>query len=601
MHTLRPLPLYAALLIAALATILHGQQTPSSMPPPTVLQANANLVLVDVVVTEHGSAIHGLGKDVFHVLEDGHEQPITIFEEHTPIETATTVSRPTLPLGTYTNVPAYPQVAVVNVLLLDGLNTPLANQMDVRHRMIEYMSEIKPGTLLTIFTLSSRLRLISGLTTDVPRLIKALQLSRSNPQSSVVSDPNSTDALGSEADTMAQLGASPNSVAGMQKFEAELIAYQTDERVGMTMDAMQQLARYLSGIPGRKNLIWFSGSFPISLNPDTTLPDPFSAVRNYTDKVRATSELLAAARVAVYPVDARGLQGPASMDVPRTKDVSRPKPMYSTAGKRANAASPNSITSGDQKSPHQAGDEHAFMKEIAEDTGGQAYVDTNGLKEAAAKAIENGSNYYTLGYVPAAQQPDSKFHKIEVRTGNHYSLAYRRGYRADAAPGNLAHTLAQSSLIAEATLPGAPPATEIRFEARVLPVSDAIFGGVKFPEGHAGEMSKDLKGPTQRYVVDLKIDPQTVSFRDAPEGAHQASLEFVLIATDAESRRVNYSDRSYQLTFKPDQFTRTMASTFPVRLELDLPTGQIALRIAVHDFAAGRIGSLEVPLLVQSK
>jgi hypothetical protein len=73
------------------------------------------------------------------------------------------------------------------------------------------------------------------------------------------------------------------------------------------MDALQQLARYLSAIQGRKNLIWFSGSFPISFDPDPDQPLPFLAVRNYEDELRKTSELLTAARVAVYPVDARGM------------------------------------------------------------------------------------------------------------------------------------------------------------------------------------------------------------------------------------------------------------------------------------------------------
>jgi hypothetical protein len=42
-------------------------------------------------------------------------------------------------------------------------------------------------------------------------------------------------------------------------------------------DALNQMARYLAGLPGRKNLIWFSGSFPISILPgvfDSTKGEP---------------------------------------------------------------------------------------------------------------------------------------------------------------------------------------------------------------------------------------------------------------------------------------------------------------------------------------
>jgi hypothetical protein len=44
-----------------------------------------------------------------------------------------------------------------------------------------------------------------------------------------------------------------------------------------------------------------------------------------------------------------------------------------------------------------------------------------------------------------------------------------------------------------------------------------------------------------------------------------------------------------------------MAHGIPMRLELDLPTGQGSLRIAVNDPTAGRTGSLEVPLAVAAR
>ena len=80
--------------------------------------------------------------------------------------------------------------------------------------------------------------------------------------------------------------------------------------------------------------------------------------------------------------------------------------------------------------------EQASMKQIAVLTGGQDYLNTNGLKEAVAKAVDNGASYYTIGYVPAADADNGAFHKIKVRIDNGgYTLAYRRGYYADPPPG----------------------------------------------------------------------------------------------------------------------------------------------------------------------
>ena len=50
---------------------------------------------------------------------------------------------------------------------------------------------------------------------------------------------------------------------------------ETDLRVRMTLEAFQQIGRFLAGVPGRKNLIWLSGSFPLALFPDPDLKDPY--------------------------------------------------------------------------------------------------------------------------------------------------------------------------------------------------------------------------------------------------------------------------------------------------------------------------------------
>lgn len=73
------------------------------------------------------------------------------------------------------------------------------------------------------------------------------------------------------------------------------------------------------------------------------------------------------------------------------------------------------------------------MQQIAKATGGRAFVNTNGLKEAVASAVEDGGSYYTVGYKPS-NQPDGLFRKIQLNIDNvNYNLAYRYGYDADAA------------------------------------------------------------------------------------------------------------------------------------------------------------------------
>lgn len=584
--------------------------TQASSTAAPLVRTSASLVLVDVVVTNNGNPVHGLDRGQFRVLEDGQEQPIASFEEHRPVDAASVhATRPALAPNTYTNLPVYPQASAVNVLLLDGLNTPMANQMNVRRKMLEYVGKIPPGTSLAVFTLASRLRMVQGFTADPAELAKALESAKAAPQSSVILDPASDQALDTTIGDMANMASGPTidvggvtALSSMRQFQADLTAYQTDMRVRMTLDAMQQLARYLSGIPGRKNVIWFSGSFPIALDPDDSQDNAFEAMRTYSNDIRDTAELLAASRVAIYPVDARGLMTPPSLDAsyaPATNLIGATTSGNRSAARSRVTANKPSVANDVLNAQKQLMAEQAVMQQIAEQTGGKESLNTNGLKEAVASAIENGSSYYTIGYVPAARPLDGQFRKIAVSVDNrNLKLAYRHGYYADPADKLTEHTPGQVSLITAATLHGAPPSTQILFEARVLPATDAAFEGAKLPGGPAGELTAGFKTPAHRMMTDLKIDAHTLAYDSAADGAIHSKVEFTLVAYDDEGKRVNYFDSGFQLSLKAGQVAQTMENGIRLRLPLDLPAGRFFVRIAVHDLAAGRAGSLEVPVVV---
>jgi VWFA-related protein len=619
---MRPLCSIALLVLGGLSTtpLCNAQGPVAAAPTPatTVLRTTTRLVLVDVVVTERDEPVHSLERQRFHIFEDGHEQAIASFDEHRPPNAPATGSMPTmkrvsLPPHTYTNIPDYPDAGAVTVLLLDALNTPISGQMNVRREMIEYLGKIKPGTSLAIFGLSSRLRMITGFSTDMAALAKALKSPKAGPQQSVLLEtpttPLGVDAATAAAPTLQASstagGASVSSippgtangpmdaVAAAQQFQADTASFQTDQRVQITLDALEQLARSLSAIPNRKNVIWFSGAFPLVIDPDPSLHSEFNASRSYMEEVRETTEILSDARVAIYPVDARGLMTASAFNAANTPPVG------------------NSYTPGTNSTPFATQvmqertvtyHEQASMQQVARDTGGKAYIETNDLTDAVADIAEKGSSYYTIGYVPDAKKFDGEFHRFKVNLDNaSYKLAYRSGYYADSPDKPSAHHPADSDLLALAAQHGVPQATQISFDARVLPASDPLFQGVKLTEGPVGNMAATLKGPARRFVVDLVLDLHGLVFETAADGSRRAYLEFALVAYDPEGNRVNYLQHGFQLAIKPDRFEKLMVSGIPIRAELDLPEGQGSLRIAIQDFAAGRTGSLEVPLTAASK
>src|SRR5260370_35850004 len=76
-----------------------------------------------------------------------------------------------------------------------------------------------------------------------------------------------------------------------------------------TLLAIEFFANHLSSLPGRKNLIWVSGGFPLTLGFDSVeaFNDPSREHRRFSDEMDRTIKAVNNANLAIYPVDARGL------------------------------------------------------------------------------------------------------------------------------------------------------------------------------------------------------------------------------------------------------------------------------------------------------
>ena len=579
-------------------------QSQNSAAP--AIRANSSLVLVDVVVTDHDQPVHGVDQTRFHVFEDGKEQTLFSFDEHQPAGAPPAFLAPAaLPPNTHTNLPAYPEASAVNVLLLDALNTPLGDQIRVRRKMIDYLGTLKPGTTLAIFTLSTQLRIVTQFTSDPAALVSLFRKQKTNPQQSPLPDTQSSTALdnnqvnavaGSEPQTppsVSNTGASNpgigpiNAVTALQQFQANQKAAQTGSRLQITLSALKQLANYLGGIPGRKNVIWFSGAFPMVLLPGGSGFDAFANVESFQEEVRKTSDMLTAARVAIYPVDASGLWEP-------TEFSAAGNPTIPTD---AHAAAQAQSSQWSEEREQHVGNQ-ATMQAVADETGGKAYLETNDFDKAVAGAIENGSSYYTLAYAPKNAALDGQYRRIEVRLDNDrgLKLAYRRGYYADAPTGTSPETNQPSGVFAVALAADAPVATAILLKARVLPANDPAFHGVNLPSAPPTDKSASPGGSVHPYIVDLTIDAHGLVLDNLPDGSRKAAIELAIIAYDGLGHPLNNYTHAFQVGLNAAQFQRILSSGITVRLPFDIPAGQVDLRIGVHDLNADRAGSLEVPL-----
>jgi len=599
---MRELPRFFAALCFSLT--LAAAQTPATPPahPPDaqVIHAGTQLVIVDVVVQDsNGHPVHGLKREDLTLTEDKNPQEIRSFEEHAALPPTAHGPEMKLPPGTFTDYTPVPPGGALNILLLDTLNTPMADQSYVRYQLQQYVKQADPGTRIAIFGLTSRLILLQGFTSDPETLKNAVEHKLIPRASSLLDDPvsgNPDSDLISDASGLAQTS------ANVTQFEAMTQSFQIQLRQQYTLDAFSVLARYLSSFPGRKNLIWFSGSFPLNILPDPTLADPFSVMASAEDEYRDTTNLLTRAQVAVYPIDARGLMGnPAFSASQSGRGMNGP----AFAGKIA-------------KFSQSQAQEHLTMEAMASDTGGHAFYNTNGLAEAVAKAIETGSNYYTVTYTPSNHKWNGAYRTIRISlNGDHasqnYKLAYRQGYWADdpnqprdanksaaVTEASAAATHSASFYALTAMARGAPTPQDILFKVRVLPASTATEDTPA--PGNILDPNQPVKGPFRRYDVDYAALAAAITLLQQPDGSHKGSVEFSLRLYDRDGKLLNAMGKTVEINLNPENYARyeeaaRKGAGVGAHLEISVPVKQEAyLRIGIHDLPSNRFGVVEIPV-----
>jgi VWFA-related protein len=580
--------------------------------PAATLKINVRTVLVDMVVLDKDNRpVPGLHKQDFQLLEDGKPQEVTFFEQSFAAgpDAANSTANRNLPPNTFSNVPPIAPNNAINLLLMDGLNTPLADQAYVHKQMVRYLASIPPDTRVGIFLLSEKLRIIQGFTQDSALLRASIARLAANPSTSaLLPTAATTAALNTPVNIILEKSVESGSMqlalmaGALQQFEDQQVFYQGNERTVMTLDALQQIARYLAGVPGRKNLIWFVGAFPQCLAAMTSESELTSGGCPYEVKYAKTMDMLADARVSVYPIDAIALKTESLYDA----DAPPASAMLGASGPSItapNAATPASLsqfqelnaaqTSSIQTDYQQRALAHIQMDELARVTGGRAIYEKNSIKEALARDIENGSRYYTLAYTPTNRKEVGKERTIEIRPVNgEYKLSYRRNYFEDDPKARSEPLKAQSGDPLRPLMDrGMPDFTELRYRMRVAPANPQP--GPDAP--HAGD-NAELFGPYTRYTVNFNLATEGLTLVSGSDGVRRGSIEVALVAYSQEGKPLDWEVRSIGLAIRPEQSAIADSSGIPFHFDIDAPPGDVYLRTGIYDSSSSRVGTLEIPL-----
>ena len=595
----------ALLLTAALADAMHAQ-VPSTQDlaatsgeTPTVLRTTVRRVVLDVVVTDPlGSPVRGLTKADFSVTEDGKPQEIVTFDasgfssgmDYVP------PALPAQPPNTFVNMPATPEKGPLYVLLYDLVNMDSPDQMNspedhsaqmiARQQLIKFIQSKPEGTRFAIFVRSDGLHLIQGFTSDKSLLLSAINPRNPKPHIPVV------------------FLMAPNFGRG--------------DRIS-ALNTLHAIATYLDGLPGRKNLLWFSSEFPLSLfAADTDGP-------NFQEETRTTLDLLARDEIAVYPVDARGVPAQDSHAQLATSVHSDTitSPIEAGSGSAGGSGGGSAGNSPSQTSSFVQGsstvmNSYATMDGIAEETGGRAFYSDNDLAGALAKATQGGSMYYTLAYAPTNLQYAGKLRNIHVELAkNGYNLAYRHFYYGAESPKPSLPTTEDATV--DSVTPetgqrpvgdtlsanmqhGAPTAHQLVFVVQARRVGVPAQGTPEqmaelatepayFKSRRKSAAPKPLPPiPLQRHAFSFNIPKRQF------QGEPSLNLELAAAVFDADGRMMNAFVRVARKDLDEKPGSPDPVPFFLVEQELEVPLAATSVRFAVRDITSDRIGAMEINL-----
>jgi VWFA-related protein len=589
----------SAVLFALPSTAQQPIQPPAGNSPaaePPKFVSRTNLVLVPVmVIDKSGKHVSGLGKDAFRLEEDGKAQALAEFEEVKTEKASGNAQTPAAIPG-YSNFPLKDDRQLrMTIIVLDMINTPYLKQSEAKKELIKYLSrhltQDEPVTLLALR--AKGLVQLHSFTTDTPVLIAALKKVQGQVSSSELNDRSAGTTRDTTEDLVSasgdnSLGAATSSMqnsmsAELQQFidfmkdsEATMAAYQRRDAIRQTLAGMEQIAHAYAAIPGRKTLVWATGGFAFLID------DPAAFGRMGTDMVaqyERTWRALDSANVAVYPIDVNGLINPA-MEAGGALAASSRSPVGRMPG---GVMGPNP-TVGIMNSPmayDKTQQQHTTLLAFAKATGGSACLDSNSLEKCYAKAVDDSSAYYLLGYYLSPDQLNPGWRKLRVKVANaNVHVRSREGFYVGAAvPDTLENRKRQ---LLEA-LSSPLESTGMRINARQL---SAI------PENKPGEAARTKV----EFMVAIRGKSMTID----RQNENAINVGVLSVALDKDGKIIATESRTVTEKLQPhEKLLLVLEGIFGIRQQLPLPAGTYTVRFAVLDNLSGQLGTVSVPVEVK--
>jgi VWFA-related protein len=564
-----------ALLIASagLAQSTAPQST-ASEPPAQTLRVSSRLVQVSVIVRHKGAPVTGLTKDDFTILDQNRPQKITAISEQSyePSAKAAAESKNTNAVFSNHFDPNSGAPSSVTIILMDALNTPRQDMAKARSEVAKFLQQLQPTERVALYGLSTNLYVIHDFTTDIHSLLAALDQSKKDTNAY---QPSASEVQPSDT-------GNDNIDAFIDSANQHAADMQTINRAEMTANVMAAIANSVASVPGRKNLVWVSGSFPFQIGTGSSADDPRGRTgssgggspqsisagpdntvqfRLFQKELEAASEAVNNANLAIYPVDARGLIGASNVSA----DKRSPTPMPGSPTARSRR--PMNATQ-----PAPSRENFDTMIVLAERTGGRAFYNSNDIEYSVRQAVDDSRDSYVLDYYPADTQWDGTFHTIKVEVSRPgVDVRFRMGYFAipDASTDPLR-------------------VEQMMQDAMSSPFQDTDLGLTV--ETHPGTVSG-----MRQISVRIGIDSNRLHFKKTGD-LWMDDLQIVWLQFAADGKPASARSQSLTTSLTPEEYSQNPRGEVKISRDFPLKNEATKLRIVVRDVSTGTIGSVDIPL-----
>jgi VWFA-related protein len=567
-------------LAAACVLFLTVAAAPRQEPQRAIgtVKEGVTAVLVDVVVRDRrGEPIKDLTQADFEITEDGAPQRIGSF---TPIlegllgTSSALAARPAAPPAG--NAPGAPSIAAgpaVTAIVFHSLS------LESRKRAVQaaqaYLGEKEEmpnyigvfGADLSLVSLVpftrngyavrqalNRMATGSSAGFNAPEMQQQRATAESAATSAAAAASNATGAAG--AGNSGNVGTAAGD-AKLAQMEASILSgFQEMERNQsgyIATDALMAIVRTLGRLPGRKSVVLFSEGLSI----------PTAVARLFYGVIDAANR----ANVSIYTIDAVGLRTESEQQKVRNMVVGAGG--ASEGGYSAEGGG-GSYTRGVLEANENAlnSDPATLLKQLAVETGGQSFNNTNNLKPAFERVDSDLRNYYMLGYTPINTAFDGRFRTIQVKVRRSgVTVAARKGYFAIRDPGVAPINTWEASALGALEQKPVPNAFPIR------------AGALLFPErGRPGLVP---------VVVEVKTAPLT--FHPDKDGKSYTSDFTVLVRfLDGNNQVVRKLSEHYEIRGDIAQIDRAKQGEVVFYRESELPPGLYSMETVVHDGPSGK-------------